>query len=149
MTTSSSQPGYLGLTLAAWILALAGWAGLVGLTLFMPLTPAGNPTHPVPSAGARWLFFLLWLMALTGSALPFVRYLHRRFARAPVVSGVLLRQALWVGLFGATCAWLQIGRLLSPAIAALIAAGLGGVEWFLRMRERSHWAPESEPDESA
>lgn len=52
-------------------------------------------------------------------------------------TSVLVRQALWVGLFGATCAWLQIGRIFSLALAALVAAGLGGVEWFLRMRERA------------
>jgi hypothetical protein len=149
VATPSQQPSYFSLTLTAWILALVGWAGLVSLMVFMPLTPTGNPSHPLPSSGARWLFFMLWLMALTGSAIPFVRYLHRRFAHAPVVSSVLLRQALWVGLFGATCAWLQTGRLLNPAIAALIAAGLGGIEWFLRMREHSRWAPESESDEPA
>jgi hypothetical protein len=92
-----------------------------------------------------WAFFVLWLMALTGTALPFVRYLNRRFGGgAPAPAGVLLRQSLWVGFFGATCAWLQKGGLLTTAIALLLAAGLGGVEWFLRMREQARWTPEAD-----
>jgi hypothetical protein len=123
------------LTLAAWILAALGWLGL-GVVLFLL----------IPDAAPRWFFFVLWLTALTGTAIPFVRYLNRRFSLALPPSSVLLRQALWVGLFGAACAWLQIGRVLSLPIALLVAAGLGAIEWFLRMRERSRWQPEAEAD---
>ena len=139
MTETPPAPNYLSLTLAAWILALAGWGGLAGLVFNV------DPrTGPLP----LWAFFVLWLMALTATAVPFVRYLHRRFGRAPLPAGVLLRQALWVGFFGAACAWLQKSGLLSGLIALLLAAGLGGVEWFLRMRERARWTPET-PDEPA
>lgn len=128
-----SSPNSLGLTLAAWAVALAGWSGLA--YLFTAVIPA-----PVP----RWFFFVFWLMALTGTAVPFVRFLNRRFGRAPAPPAVLLRQSLWVGFFGATCAWLRIGRTLSPYTALLLLAGLGAIEWFLRIRERSRWTPDEQ-----
>ncbi|HLE27588.1 MAG TPA: hypothetical protein VI793_05695 [Anaerolineales bacterium] len=140
MTDNSENP--LSLTLAAWMLALIGWLGLLGLIFNVDPRLGVLPV---------WIFFVLWLMALTGTAVPFVAYLNRRFAPALAPPSVLLRQSIWVGLFGATCAWLQKGGLLNPAIAALLAAGLGGVEWFLRWREASRWTPEParEPDEPA
>ncbi len=129
----------LSLTLTSGFLTLTGWGGLY-LVIF--------ELNLIPDVGLRWLFFVLWLMALTGVAIPFARFLNQRFAGGVPPASVLLRQALWVGFFGATCAWLQVGRTLSPATALLLAAGLGGVEWFLRMRERSRWSPDS-ADESA
>ncbi len=140
-------PNYFSLTLTTWVLALAGWGGLAWL-VSAPLTPTGDIYHPIPGLGPRWLFFVCWLAALTGTALPFVRYLHQRFAHALPSPGVLLRQAIWVGLFGAICAWLQVGHILNLALAALVLAGLGGVEWFLRVRERARWNPVV-PDEPA
>jgi hypothetical protein len=127
----------LSLTLAALILGIVGWGGLIGLILFI-----------IPSTGPRWFFFVLWLMAVTGTAIPFVRYLNRRFGHALAPANVVLRQATWIGFFGATCAWLQIGRTLSVYTVLLLAAGLGGIEWFLRIRERSRWTPDT-TDESA
>ena len=124
-----------GFAIAAWLLALGGWSGVLYLIF------GGS----FPTSWPRWLFFVSGFVALTGTAAPFVQYLNRRFARAPVPPAVLLRQSLWVGFFGATCAWLQIGRTLSLSTALLLAAGLGGVEWFLRVRERSRWIPE--PDD--
>jgi hypothetical protein len=121
---------YRGFDIAAWVLALGGWVAMGYLV-----------SHAVPSPGPRWLFFVAALMALTGTAAPFVRYLNRRFVRGPVAPAVLLRQALWVGFFGATCAWLQLGRTLNLSTALLLAAGLAGIEWFLRMRERARWDP--------
>ena len=136
VNTSDNQ---LSLTLAAWLLALAGWLGLFGLIFNV---------DPRIGVLPLWAFFVLWLMALAGTAIPFVRYLNRRFASSPVPANVLLRESIWVGLFGATCAWLQKGGLLNAAIAALLAAGLGGVEWFLRWREASRWIlePMSAPE---
>jgi len=128
--TPAPVEDYRGFAIAAWVLALGGWAGLAYLVV-----------HTVPSPGPRWLFFVVILMALTGTAAPFVRYLNRRFARGPVSSSVLLRQSLWVAFFGATCAWLQIGRTLNLSTALLLAAGLAGIEWFLRMREQARWDP--------
>ncbi len=140
VTETAPADSDLSLSLAAGILAVTGWLGLSLLIFFI-----------IPDALPRWLFFVLWLTALTGTAIPFVRYLNRRFSRSLPPSTVILRQSLWVGLFGATCAWLQIGRVLSLPLTLLVAAGLGAIEWFLRMRERSRWIPEpdSEADEPA
>ena len=130
--TNLSAPAedYRGFSIASWLLFLGGWAA----TAYLVATA-------LPSPGPRWLFFVLILMALTGTAAPFVRYLNKRFARGPVPAAVLLRQSLWVAFFGATCAWLQIGRTLNLSTALLLAAGLAGIEWFLRMRERARWDP--------
>jgi hypothetical protein len=130
----------LSLTLAAWLLALLGWAGLAALILNVDPRTGSLPV---------WFFFVLTVMALTGTAVPFVGYLNRRFARSPAPPSVLLRQALWFGLFGSTCAWLLKSGILSLATALLLGAGLGGVEWFLRMRERARWAPDPNSDDSA
>jgi hypothetical protein len=132
VTNSSNHP--LSLTIASGFLAVTGWGGLY-LMIF--------ELNVIPDVGPRWLFFVLWLMALTGTAIPFMRFLNRRFAGGVPPATVILRQALWVGFFGATCAWLQLGRTLNLATALLLGAGLGGVEWFLRMRERSRWSPDS------
>ncbi len=130
----------LSLTLAAWLLALLGWAGIASLVFNVDPRTGSLPI---------WSFFVLGVMALTGTAVPFVRYLNRRFARMPVPPAVHLRQSLWIGLFGATCAWLLKSGILSLATTLLLGAGLGGVEWFLRMRERSRWTPDADSDESA
>ena len=136
-TSTVSSRTDLSLALTSGFLAVTGWGGLALLV-----------NNIIPDVAPRWAFFVLWLMALTGTALPFVRFLNHRFARGPV-AGVMLRQALWVGFFGATCAWLQMGRTLGATTALLLAAGLGGVEWFLRMRETSRWAPEAEADDES
>jgi hypothetical protein len=121
---------YRGFYMASFVLAVGGWVGLYYLVGGM-----------VPSPGPRWLFFVVGLMAVTGTAAPFIWYLNRRFSRRPAPAGVLIRQSLWVGLFTATCAWLQLARTLNWATALLLAAGLAGIEWFLRLRERARWDP--------
>jgi hypothetical protein len=131
MASSPAPPeDYRGFYFAALVLAVGGWAGLYYLVDSL-----------IPSPGPRWLFFVVGLMAVTGTAAPFVWYLNRRFSRRPVPAAVLVRQSLWVGLFAATCAWLQLARTLNGANALLLAAGLGGIEWFLRLRERARWDP--------
>ncbi|MCK6584379.1 MAG: hypothetical protein L6Q49_14885, partial [Anaerolineales bacterium] len=52
----------------AFALAAIGWGGLY-LVITMTL----------PFVWSRWGFFALLLMALTGTALPVVYYLHQRF----------------------------------------------------------------------
>ncbi|MBI3244785.1 MAG: hypothetical protein HYZ49_21105 [Chloroflexi bacterium] len=130
MKDSPASPS-LSLTLAAWFLALAGWAGVIYLTNFT-----------IPTVGPRWLFFAVWFTALTGTAIPFARYLNLRFGKTLPPESVLLRQSIWVGLFGATCAWLQLGRVLNWATALLLAAALVAIEIFLLLRARSRWRPD-------
>ena len=121
----------LSLTIAGWFLALVGWAGVVLIFLNLPFNP-----------GSLWLVYVAWFMALTGTALPFIHYLNRRFARTMPSEKVMLRQAMWVGVFGAVCAWLQIPRALNLILALLVAAALIAIEVFLLLRARSRWRPE-------
>ncbi len=95
-----------------------------------------------PSGGARWAFFFCAVLGLSGLALPIVAYLNNRFpsSRYPTQS-VILRQAIWLGIYLPTLAWLRIGRVLNLSLAILIAAGFLLIEWLLRLRERSQWKP--------
>jgi hypothetical protein len=130
----SSLPSlrYRGLLVSALVMAVIGWPGVILVVV-----------ATLPTIGPRWLFFFLLSLALTGTSLPFVWLLHRRFDSQRVPAPVLLRQGLWVGLFGCLCIWLQINRSLNPSLALLIAAGLVAFEWLLRLRERSTWRPEA------
>jgi hypothetical protein len=128
----TSQPitfrSYLLSTLA---LLLIGWGGVVALLYYSP-----------PLVWARWGFFVLGIMALTGTALPFVYVFNRRFpAEPPATPNVIVRQSLWVGIYAATLAWLQLGRLVSLYVILGLAGGLIAIEYFLRLRERAHRIP--------
>ena len=117
-----------GLFATALLLIAIGWTGLY---LLLATT--------LPTVGPRWLFFFLLSLAVTGTALPFVWLLHKRFGPAP--SAVLLRQALWVALFVSLSVWLQINRSLTLSLGLLLGIGFILVEWFLRLLERSIWRP--------
>ena len=56
---------------------------------------------------------------------------------------MIVRQAIWIGIYFPTLAWLRIGRVLNLSLALLLAAGLILIELLLRLRERSQWKPES------
>lgn len=115
----------------AIILALIGWGGLYALINFT-----------YPTVGPRWLFFFLGVLAITGTALPIVAFLNQRFStRPPVPPSVIIREAIWFGIYFPTLAWLQLGRVLTPALVLLLAAGFFAIEILLRMRERSQWNP--------
>lgn len=117
---------------AALILMVLGWGGLYLVT---KLTE--------PSGGTRWLFFFAWVLACTGTALPIVAFLNRRFPSIPAPTHtVIVRQAIWVGIYVPILLWLRIGRVVNFSLAILLAAGLILIEWMLRLRERSLWKPE-------
>ncbi len=125
------SPSYRGLMISALVLLAVGWPGL-----FLLLS------NTLPTVGPRWLFFFLLVLAATGTALPFVWLLNRRFAGDPApASSVVLRQGLLVGLYAALCTWLQINRSLNLSLALLLAVGLFAIDWFLRLLERSSWRP--------
>jgi hypothetical protein len=113
------------------VLTILGWGGLF---LIIQST--------VPTLGPRWLFFFLGVLALTGPAIPPVYFLNKRFPSDPPVEGmVILRQALWVGVFGSTVAWLQLGRVLTPGLGLILAGVFALIEFLLRLFERSRWNP--------
>jgi hypothetical protein len=126
-----SSPPVTAFLPAAFILAILGWGGLYILV-----------NYTLPTVGPRWLFFFLGVLAITGSALPLVAFLNRRFPSTPPAGPiVVLRQAIWAGIYFPTLAWLQIGRVLTTALAVLLAIGLVMIEVLLRLRERSQWKP--------
>ena len=102
-------------------------------------------TNTLPTVANRWAFFALLQVATMGSALPLIHYLHGRFRRAgrgAVRVEVLVREAIWVGLFVTTCAWLMIPRLLSLLVAIVLAGAFIIIEGLLRLRELTRWQPE-------
>ncbi|TFH37833.1 MAG: hypothetical protein E4G99_01355 [Anaerolineales bacterium] len=127
-----SSSTYRSLMIAAGVLALSGWLGLVLLL-----------TTALPTVGPRWLFFFLLSLTSTGTSLPFLRLLDRRFSseRDAAPPNALLRQALFVGLYADLCMWLQINRSLSLPLAILIALGLFAIQRLLRLVDRSQWRP--------
>lgn len=110
------------------MLILIGWGGLAA-TLYFSL----------PFVWSRWAFFVFIIMGLTGIALPAVFYFHKRYPdESPVEANVIIRQSLWVGVFGATLAWLQLGRLVSLYVILGLAGGLIAAEYFIRIREKAN-----------
>src|SRR5574341_1111855 len=125
---------HASVVVAGVIMAVAGWSGLVWLL-----------TNELPTVPNRWTFYALLQIALTGTALPFIRVLHQRFSREHALfikPGVMVRQAIWVGLFGTACAWLRIPRLLSLPLAIVLILALIVIETLLSLRERMQWHPE-------
>ncbi len=70
--------------------------------------------------------------------MPVLRYINVRLTpvkRDLPPSGVIVRQAVWFGLFVVTCAWLQIPRVLTLPIMFFLALAFIVIEIFLRSRE--------------
>lgn len=83
-------------------------------------------------------FLAALLVAVTGLVLPIAYVLNRRFGRSPSQSFlVVLRQAMWVGLWAAFCVWLQMQRSLGLGVAGLSAIVLVIVELLLQVRTRA------------
>jgi len=131
------RPNFKPFGISALALIVIGWGGLYLLI-----------TQTLPYVWSRWGFFILSLMALTGTVLPIVYFFHRRFpTEPPAESNVIVRQAMWFGVYGATLAWLQLGRLVTVYVILGLAGGLVAIEYFMRLREKSHWKPPVSSDE--
>lgn len=112
------------------------------LTIILILTGAGGLAYAViynePIAPYRWLAYFSLVLLVTGIMLPISAYLNQRFPSSPPATNfVILRQALWPGIYIPTLTWLIIGGVFSLIIAILLAIGILIIEWLLRMRERS------------
>ncbi|HAY85447.1 MAG TPA: hypothetical protein DCY42_11145 [Chloroflexi bacterium] len=115
------------------LLLVLGWGGLFVLV---------NMTEP--TIGPRWLFYFLIVVAFTGLALPAVVFLHVRFpTEPPPEQNVIVRQALWVGVYTALLIWMSFGQVVSVGLAIIFLVGFVIVEILLRLRERSFWRPRS------
>jgi uncharacterized membrane protein YuzA (DUF378 family) len=125
--------------LSSLALIIVGWGGLYLLV-----------TQTLPFVWPRWGFFVLMLMALTGTVLPIVYFFHQRFpGEKPAEAHVIVRQALWFGVYGATLAWLQLGRLVTVYVILGLAGGLAALEYFTRLREKSQWKPPVTTDDQS
>ena len=124
-------PGFRPFAISSLILILIGWGGLAGVVYLA-----------LPFVWFRWGFFVLIILAITGTVLPIVYFFHRRFPdQPPAEANVIVRQSVWFGVYGATLAWLQLGRLVTVYVILGLAGGLLAIEYFIRLRERSHWKP--------
>lgn len=126
-----SQYNFKAFALASLLLFFAGWGGLFAIV-----------SLALPVVWFRWAFFILLIAAITGTMLPIVYFFHRRFpSRPPAEPNVIIRQAIWFGIYGATLAWLQLGRLVTVYVILGLAGGLIAIEYFTRLREKARWKP--------
>jgi hypothetical protein len=101
-----------------------------------------------PTVWARWLLFFGGTLGLTGLALPAAWFLNLRFPSSPPAGpNVIVRQAIWLGVYGVILTWLQQVRLVTIWTALGLAMGLVAIEYLVRMRERARWQPKPIPDE--
>ena len=130
-----SVPSFRPYLFSTLFLMAIGWGGL-SLLIFVFDAP--------PLVWVRWGFFALWFIALTGTALPIAYFLNLRFrSEPPAESNAIVRQALWVGFYGATLAWFQLGHLMTLWVWMGLGGGLIAIESLIRWRERARWRPPS------
>ena len=134
------KPSFRPYLIPAIVLAAMGWLGLILLLNFS-----------LPTLWPRWLLFTLMILALTGTALPATWFINIRFpSHPPAEPFVIVRQAIWVGVYGATLVWLEMGRILTFGIGLALGGGLIAIEYLIRMREKSQkpiYQSGSEPDD--
>ena len=132
------RPSAIQYVFSGLFMMLVGWGGLAVLIIVFSVPPL---------VWARWGFFALWFVALTGTALPIAYFLNLRFpSEPPAEPNAIVRQAMWVGVYGGTLAWLQLAQLASLWVWLGLAGGLIAVEYVLRSRERARWHPPLESD---
>jgi hypothetical protein len=135
-TPPASRDSFRPYLSSAIILFVLGW-GAAALTVLAL----------APTVWARWLLFFGGTLGLTGLALPVAWFLNLRFpSEPPAGTTVILRQAIWAGVYGALLVWLQQERLVSIWTALGLAAGLAAIEYLIRMRERARWRPAAPVD---
>ncbi len=117
------KPSFRPFIFPTIFLMLLGWGGLVLLFTFT-----------LPTIWPRWTFFALLVIAFSGTALPFSFLLNQRLLSNG--AAVVTRQAVWVGIYVAILAWLQIGRILNFTVALWFVLGFLGMEYLTQLRER-------------
>ncbi len=129
---NTTSPTVRSVLPASALLIIVGWGGL----FFLMNTIAPTDLAPL------WLFYFLAVLAVSGLALPVTTFLNRRFlGNPPATPVVVVREAIWLGIYFPTLAWLRIGRVLNPLLALLLALGFVLIEGLLRFREYSQWKP--------
>ena len=139
MTTTPEaqpQPTYRRFTFPTLLMTIGGWGGLYLIT-----------NYTLPTVWPRWGFFALIVIALTGSAMPLVYFINRTFSNS-FRPATILRESIWVGIFGATLAWLQLGRILNFSLGLWLLVGIAIIEYLMRWRDNPapvEPAPRPEP----
>lgn len=122
-------------------MSIGGWGSLAFIT-----------NYTVPTVWPRWAFFALIVIALTGTALPITFFINRTFSTG-LRPGTVLREALWVGIYGASLMWLQLGRILNFSLGLWLAVGILVIEYLIRWRDNpkdsQSSAQPTDPDVSA
>lgn len=114
--------------LSALALTLIGFGGLYYIV-----------TQTLPFVWSRWAFFVFMFMGLAGISLPIIYFFHKRFpSEPPVESNVIMRQSFWIGAYGTTLAWLQLGKLVTLNVMLVLAGGIIAAEYFIRLREKAN-----------
>ena len=82
-------------------------------------------------------FLAIILGIVAGISLPLVYYLNKRFTLSNGHYLIILRQAMWVGVWASFCTWLQMHRALTWSLSFLILAMLLLFELLLQIRGRA------------
>jgi hypothetical protein len=140
MNETKQQPMFPTFSTFMWagiLLCLLGWGGLAVLV-----------SNTLPTMGPRWLFYFFLMCAVSGLMLPVTFFFNRRFmTKPPPESGVIVREAIWVGIYACIGFWLQQAALFNPVLAMALALGFVIIEFLLRIRELSLWKPRETLDE--
>ena len=118
------KPSFRPFIVPMLLLLVGGWSGLALVLNFS-----------LPTLWPRWAFFALIVAAFTGTALPVSFLLNQRLMSND--AGVVTRQAIWVGIYFAILAWLQIGDILNFSVALWFVLGFMAVEYLIQLRERA------------
>jgi hypothetical protein len=113
-------------------------------SLFLVVTGLGGLAviiiNTVPTLGPRWLFYFFLFLSVAGIGLPITDFMNRRFPSKPRANAnIVIRQAVWIGIYGCLITWLQFGRILNSGLVLFLAIGLISIEFLLRMNERSRY----------
>lgn len=124
------MPNWLTI-LFAFLIGIGSWGALFYLT-----------TYYVPDLATIALSLLLVFTAVTGTVMPPIHLLNRRFGSKGEAENDphtrdrwrTLRQSALVGLLAILCLWFQLLRVLNWIIVALLAGVLVLIEIFFRTR---------------
>jgi hypothetical protein len=84
-----------------------------------------------------WVFLAGVLVVITGASLPLAYVINQRLGQSKSSQFlVVLRQAMWIGLWFAFSIWLQMNRTFGWGVAILVAAVFIVVEVLLQVRTR-------------
>jgi hypothetical protein len=121
----------------SWVVLLGGIA--VGAGGWILLAALLDQWPVSPERDLRVYFFVALWLAISGTILPLIWVLHRRFGRLGAGESwhscwVLARQASWIGIWVVGCAWLQMHDVLNWAMALLVLVVLILLEALLYTR---------------